>query len=330
MLEPSQHESAGALLDLIPPPPPPPPPSSSSSHHRHHQQQQQQQEQRRRQQQQEEQGQREQPQVVLVSSSSPPPTAAPPTAAPPGGAPSPGPFTTRVFPGLSYDELTAMVARGETPPNVRTDIDDSPPDPTRALPTPLAPRELPHKPWHATSSNPTLNPNPDAFPGSEGQKMTVMGASEYRGWREGGIGAPATMATPGAAFRYSGGSTSTSTSASASASASARADKTKTNMTGGGGVGITPGVTLASHRHPHPGTGTGTGTGTEMYDRNPSYPYPYREEEGGTVPWVLPGGRTPTSLAMGGANAGSSTSTRATSERGPHGKPYLYPYNNPT
>lgn len=40
-----------------------------------------------------------------------------------------------------------MVARGQTPPNVRTDIDDSAPNPSRPLSTPSQPPRL--KPWEA-------------------------------------------------------------------------------------------------------------------------------------------------------------------------------------
>ncbi|GBF95783.1 hypothetical protein Rsub_08219 [Raphidocelis subcapitata] len=45
----------------------------------------------------------------------------------------------------AFMDIMAMVARGETPPNVRTDIDDAPPDPTRP---PTAPQLQPKpKPW---------------------------------------------------------------------------------------------------------------------------------------------------------------------------------------
>ncbi|KAJ9510011.1 hypothetical protein QJQ45_011655 [Haematococcus lacustris] len=49
----------------------------------------------------------------------------------------------------SFVEVMEMVARGQTPANVRTDIIDTPPDPSRALPpSSLAPQP---KPWEAKS-----------------------------------------------------------------------------------------------------------------------------------------------------------------------------------
>lgn len=50
-----------------------------------------------------------------------------------------------------------MVARGQTPPNVRTDIDDAPPDPHRA---PSEPRAQPRqKPWERPSTAATPAPS---------------------------------------------------------------------------------------------------------------------------------------------------------------------------
>lgn len=51
----------------------------------------------------------------------------------------------------AFSELVEMVAAGITPPNVRTDINDVPPDPTRPLSAPrMAPRP---KPWEVAPQN---------------------------------------------------------------------------------------------------------------------------------------------------------------------------------
>ncbi|KAL6754521.1 hypothetical protein V8C86DRAFT_2700135 [Haematococcus lacustris] len=61
----------------------------------------------------------------------------------PGGAVDKAPYPP------SFVEVMEMVARGQTPANVRTDIIDTPPDPSRALPpSSLAPQP---KPWEAKS-----------------------------------------------------------------------------------------------------------------------------------------------------------------------------------
>ena len=114
---------------------------------------------------------------------------------------------------LGYDEIMQYVARGETPPNVRTDIDDRPKDPARPLPPASAPAP---KPWHRTEA-----PNEDARSGAVGRAGGVGGVvgGVGPGGPVGGVGpvgpvgpvglvgAGSTWHTPGA-LRYSSASSS--------------------------------------------------------------------------------------------------------------------------
>ena len=58
-----------------------------------------------------------------------------------------------------YQEVLDLLARGETPPNVRADIRDTPPDPAAPLPSPaLAPRS---KPWERSGGGSSSNGDDD-------------------------------------------------------------------------------------------------------------------------------------------------------------------------
>ncbi|GFR48938.1 hypothetical protein Agub_g10945 [Astrephomene gubernaculifera] len=58
----------------------------------------------------------------------------------------------------SFHEVMEMVQKGITPPNVRTDINDAPPDPTRPLSEPRLPP--PSKPWERNTTAATTTNNP--------------------------------------------------------------------------------------------------------------------------------------------------------------------------
>jgi hypothetical protein len=67
----------------------------------------------------------------------------------------------------AFYDVMEMVAKGVTPPNVRTDIDDSPPDPTKPLPEPRMPARP--KPWEtrAAAAAAAGRPAGGAFPGAD-------------------------------------------------------------------------------------------------------------------------------------------------------------------
>lgn len=50
----------------------------------------------------------------------------------------------------SYMEVLEMLEKGETPPGIRTDIDDKAPNPEQAVPTPRMP--VPRKPWERAAA----------------------------------------------------------------------------------------------------------------------------------------------------------------------------------
>ncbi|WIA09958.1 hypothetical protein OEZ85_010170 [Tetradesmus obliquus] len=72
-----------------------------------------------------------------------------------GGRPDEAPHSA------AFQEVMEMVRAGITPPNVRTDIDDSPPDPARPISAPqLAPRG---KPWERSSVSSNTGSTPAAY-----------------------------------------------------------------------------------------------------------------------------------------------------------------------
>lgn len=56
---------------------------------------------------------------------------------------------------ISFEQVLEMLERGETPPNVRTDINDKPPNPNQAPPSSHAQPRL--KPWEKSGSSSSAN-----------------------------------------------------------------------------------------------------------------------------------------------------------------------------
>lgn len=82
------------------------------------------------------------PRWTTVSYTEPPAVADPPPSQPPAGPDPPHP--------AQFMEVLEMLSRGETPANVRTDIADTPPDPTSS---PTQGRITPRpKPWEQKTS----------------------------------------------------------------------------------------------------------------------------------------------------------------------------------